>query len=151
MVPRSEYDKANHNWEHWLPSTKRLMTHDAALPPCRSGAVKYAFDQCRKEDLTPMKVNPSTLPKKVKGYCNYDSFIRKFHAFFCRAEGLTRSSDLAHSYLVYFKKGMGVMGKRPMKVLAIIHKKLTQGRNRFTVPSKIEDRFKVFLKLIRQR
>ena len=152
VVPRGEYDKKEHNCDHWLPSTKRLMSHDACLTFCRSGAVKYAYDQCRERDLTPMKINPLTMPKGgAKTWCNYDSFIRKFHAFFCKAEGLTRSSDLAWKYMVYFKKGMGKLRKRPMKVLRIIHKKITQERNRFTVTKKIEHRFRGFLKLLRDR
>ena len=95
VVPRGEYDKKEHNCDHWLPSTKRLMSHDACLTFCRSGPVKYAYDQC--------------------------------------------------------KKGMGKLRKFPMKVLRIIHKKITQERNRFTVAKKIEHRFRGFLKLLRDR
>ena len=95
VVPRGEYDKKDHNCDHWLPITKRLMSHDVCLTFCRSGPVKYAYDQC--------------------------------------------------------KKGMGKLRKFPMKVLRIIHKKITQERNRFTVAKKIEHRFRGFLKLLRDR
>jgi hypothetical protein len=117
----------------------------------RSGAVKHAMHECRKADYTPMKANPETLSHNVKSYCNYDAFIRKFHAHYCHAQGLTRSSDLARTNLVYLKKGTGVVAKRPVKVLAILHKKITQGRNRFSVSAKIENRFRVLLKLIREK
>ena len=109
------------------------------------------MDECRKHDYTPMKVNPETLPRRVKHYCNYDSFIRKFHAHYCDAEGITRSSDLARATLVYCKAGTGVMGKRPVKVLAVLHKKITTGRNRFSVAAKVENRFRDVLKLLRAK
>ena len=150
-IPSSFYEKKNDPLANLLPSTRRLQTRDAALPCMRSGAVKYAFDRCRELDLTPMNVNPETLPKGVRRHCNYDSFLRKFHVFYCNAQGYARSSDKARMMLVYLKKGMGVLAKRPVKVLAILHKKITAGRNRFTCAAKIEVRFKEFLDLLRKK
>lgn len=149
VVPSKYYQKPEGFPSGWLESTRRLCARDSSLTFLRSGSAKHAMNVCRKYDYTPMKVNPETLSRRVKSHCNYDAFIRKFHANYCDAEGITRTSDLARSTLVYCKAGMGVLGERPVKVLAILHKKITTGRNRFSVAAKIENRFRAFLHLLR--
>ena len=57
----------------------------------------------------------------------------------------------ARATLVYCKAGVGVMGKCPVKVLVILHKKITTGRNRFSVAAKVENRFRDVLKLLRAK
>ena len=109
-----------------LPSTRRSMAYHPNFQYLRAGAVIWAIKKLRSLGLTPIRIKPETLPQHImdQGYDNYVKVINTFHACYCHAQGLSRTSDMARLVLLYLHFGKGVFKQKPSKIILIIRKKV---------------------------
>ena len=149
-IPDNIYDCSKADKRHMLKETKRSMNFHSGLRFLRAGAVAYAIDKCREFGLTPLNMKKDTLPAHARktGWNNYAKIYHTFHAFYCYAQGLTRSHDMSRASHLYLCHGEGVLQKKMVPCISIIHKKIQCGMHRFTEVKKIEKHWKVFLDLI---
>ena len=126
-----------------LRETKRCMGFHRSMPFLRSGAVLYAIKKCREYGWEPYKMNKATLPRHAqkKGWCNYGKFCHVFTAFYCYAQGLTRSQDVYRQVQLYVCHGKGLVNGKHQSVISVLHKRVQSGRHRFTAVDKIEARW----------
>ena len=131
-----------------LPSTKRSVGYHINWRFLRSGAVFYAVEKMKTLGLIPMKMKPSTMPEVVRG-CPWNNFAKLhhyFHVFYCHAQAIERTQELARQVLVYLFHGEGWFKKATASFIPILHKKLQNGLHRLTVYERIQKHWGPFIK-----
>ena len=153
VVPDHLYDPDTADKRHMLQRTKRSMDFHSGLRFFRAGAANYAIEKLREMGLTPYNMKTSTLPPhaRKKGWNNFGKVYAHFLAYYCYAQGLPRSHALVRQSHLYLCHGRGVLCKKMVPCIAIIHKKIQCGLHRFTEVGKIDKHWKTFKNLLAKK
>jgi hypothetical protein len=113
-----------------------------------------AIQALKKLGLTPLKMDPATRPGHTV-WNNFGHVIIAYHVYYCAAEGLSRSDEMARLVLIYLFQGFAPAestqrGIKRAPIIRIIHHACQAGKHGYSHES-LEKHFAVLLKLFKKK
>lgn len=131
---------------------KRAEAADETLPFLRAGACQSATLELKNLNLYVTIV--TDMPGEKKSWNNFPTVLYTFYVYYCVAEGLVKTSELARAVLLYLFHGkcQYVDRKKRLRerpVLHGIHFKVWNGRSRFL--HDVQNHFSTMIELVQKQ